>query len=213
MGPLPCIPLIPFRFPTLSTYLLHLLSSIPVLRFVLSFSMANSTETAAKAATAKAKALAKALRQKNNENSAKFFAAGMVGMICLFMIFHWTRVIFKKYESKHGKFTSFRVPVAVTRYLTSLFHVGAMLMFFQNCQKFPDPQGTRLHIFRPCSLLCRLDCNMPLNSIREPRLVNIERLGKAPRLVSLSIPIPCFSQVTFRSGSPHPISASRHSSP
>jgi hypothetical protein len=78
--------------------------------------MANATETAAKAAKAKV-ALAKVLRQKNNENTAKFFAAGMVGMMVLFMIFHWTRFVFKKYEPKKGKPVALRIPVAITRYL------------------------------------------------------------------------------------------------
>jgi hypothetical protein len=51
-----------------------------------------------------------------NENTAKFFASGMVGMMVLFMIFHWTRFIFKKYESKKGKPAALRTPVAITRY-------------------------------------------------------------------------------------------------
>ena len=78
--------------------------------------MANATETAAKAAKAQA-ALAKALRQKNNENTAKFFAAGMTGMMVLFMIFHLTRAIFKRTKSERGRSTLSMVLVAVTRYL------------------------------------------------------------------------------------------------
>ena len=81
--------------------------------------MANATEIAAKAAKTKA-TLAKVLRQKNNENTAKFFASGMVGMMMLFMIFHWTRFILKKYESKKGKPTTLKTPVAITRYLALL---------------------------------------------------------------------------------------------
>ena len=83
--------------------------------------MANATETAAKAKAA----LAKVLRQKNNENTVKFFAAGMVGMMALFIIFHWTRVVFKKYESKRGKSTALRVPVAITRYSPPFASLGS----------------------------------------------------------------------------------------
>ena len=82
--------------------------------------MANATQAAANTAKAKA-ALAKVLRQKNNENAAKFFAAGMVGMIFLFMIFHGTRYFVKKYESKNGTIPALRGPVAITRYLTSFY--------------------------------------------------------------------------------------------
>jgi len=78
--------------------------------------MPNATVTAA--ATAKAKAaLAKAIRQRNNENTAKFFAVGMAGLIVLFMIFHWTRLVFRRYESKEkGSLGVFQVPVAISRY-------------------------------------------------------------------------------------------------
>ncbi len=77
--------------------------------------MANATATAAAASKA-AKALAKVLRQKNNENTAKFLAAGVAGMMVLFIIFHWTRSAFKSYESKKGRVTALRVPIAITRY-------------------------------------------------------------------------------------------------
>jgi len=46
--------------------------------------MANATVEAAAQAKAKT-ALAKALRQRNNENTLKFFAASMVGMMVLFL--------------------------------------------------------------------------------------------------------------------------------
>jgi len=77
--------------------------------------MANATEVAA---AAKAKtALVKVLRQRNNENTAKFFAAGMAGMMVLFMIFHWTRVVFKRYESRKSESISLsRIPVSLSRY-------------------------------------------------------------------------------------------------
>jgi hypothetical protein len=57
--------------------------------------MPNTTETAAKAVQDE-EILAQIVSSKGNENPAKFFAAGMLGIIALFMIFHWTRHIFKK---------------------------------------------------------------------------------------------------------------------
>ncbi|TVY30564.1 putative ferric reductase transmembrane component [Lachnellula hyalina] len=81
--------------------------------------MANATATAAaqaKAAKAKATKLAKILRQRNNEKSAKFFAAAMVGIMVIFILFHWTRIAFKTYERRSsGKATFLRFPVRVTR--------------------------------------------------------------------------------------------------
>ena len=50
----------------------------------LTLTMANATVEAAAQAKAKT-ALAKALRQRNNENTLKFFAASMVGMMVLFL--------------------------------------------------------------------------------------------------------------------------------
>jgi hypothetical protein len=44
--------------------------------------MANKSSTAA----ANAKALAKVLRQRNNEDSAKFLAIGMAGIMVVFLI-------------------------------------------------------------------------------------------------------------------------------
>jgi len=78
--------------------------------------MPNATTTAAAAAKDKT-ALAKVIRQRNNENTAKFFAAGMAGLIVLFMIFHWTRLVFKRYELKKKESLGvFKVPVALSRY-------------------------------------------------------------------------------------------------
>jgi hypothetical protein len=76
--------------------------------------MANATEDAAKAAKAKV-ALAKLIRQRNNENTAKSFAAGMVGMMILFMIFHWTRFVYKRYGSKSRSIALLRMPVGISR--------------------------------------------------------------------------------------------------
>jgi len=67
--------------------------------------MANVTTTpagsvsAAAAAAAKlkaAKVAAKALRQVKNEDTAKYFAVGMVGIMALFTIFRWTRFFYNK---------------------------------------------------------------------------------------------------------------------
>jgi hypothetical protein len=76
--------------------------------------MANATEDAAKAAKVKA-ALAKLIRQRDNENTAKFFAAGMVGIMILFMMFHWTRFVIKRHESKNKSIGLLRVPVRISR--------------------------------------------------------------------------------------------------
>jgi hypothetical protein len=77
--------------------------------------MPNATASAAQA-KAKAAALSKILRQRNNENAAKFFAVGMAGMMGLFITFYWTRVLFKGFERKSGKNLTFlKAPIAVTR--------------------------------------------------------------------------------------------------
>ncbi|TVY94022.1 Ferric/cupric reductase transmembrane component [Lachnellula willkommii] len=73
---------------------------------------------AAKAAKAKAKKL---LRQRNNENSAKFFAAAMAGIMVLFILFHWTRIAYKTYERRSsGKAAFLKFPVRVTRVARSV---------------------------------------------------------------------------------------------
>lgn len=79
---------------------------------------AVSSNTAATAtATAKAKiAAAKALRQKNNENTAKFLTLGMAGIIALFVIFHWTRMFYKRYGTRQSRSSSvLKFPIAFTR--------------------------------------------------------------------------------------------------
>ena len=74
-----------------------------------SFIMANITSTpagsgSAAAAAAKlkaAKVAAKALRQVKNEDTTKYFAVGMVGIMALFTIFRWARFFYnKRYISK-----------------------------------------------------------------------------------------------------------------
>jgi hypothetical protein len=77
-----------------------------------------SSNTAATAtATAKAKtAAAKAMRQKNNENTAKFLALGMAGIIVVFVIFHWTRMFYKHYGTRQSRSSSvLKFPIAFIR--------------------------------------------------------------------------------------------------
>jgi cyanate permease len=78
--------------------------------------MAHAAATAAVNAKAAA-ALVKVLRQKNNENTAKFFAAGIAGIILISWILHWTRVAFKHHEVKVGQEVGvLKSPVAISRY-------------------------------------------------------------------------------------------------
>jgi len=73
--------------------------------------MANTTQTAAQK-----KAFAKKIRQLNNENAAKFFAAGMLAMISLFIISHWTRYLYKRIQPKQTSGSSLRTGlVSMTR--------------------------------------------------------------------------------------------------
>lgn len=85
--------------------------------------MPNVTTTPAAAASAAAaakvkaaKAAAKALRQVNNQNTAKYFAVGMAGIMALFILFHWTRFFFKRYGSKQASNSkALGLPLAFTR--------------------------------------------------------------------------------------------------
>lgn len=64
---------------------------------------AGSGSAAAAAAAAKAsKVAAKALRQVKNEDTAKYFAVGMVGIMALFTMFHWTRFFYNKRYGPKG---------------------------------------------------------------------------------------------------------------
>ena len=77
---------------------------------------------------AQKKALAKKIRQLNNEKAAKFFAAGMVAMISLFIIFHWTRYLYKRTLSKRTSGNSLTTCiVSITRYI--IFYTIVPLAF------------------------------------------------------------------------------------
>lgn len=72
------------------------------------------------AIAARAKSKAKTARQRNNENTAKFFAAGMCGMIFLFILFHWTRFLFKRYGRQKTRISRLLdIPRRIARYLKS----------------------------------------------------------------------------------------------
>lgn len=61
--------------------------------------------------------ISKALRQKNNENTAKFFAAGICGMIFLFILFHWARFLFTHYGRRRAGISRLvDLPRRITRY-------------------------------------------------------------------------------------------------
>jgi hypothetical protein len=47
-----------------------------------------------------AAAYARALRQKNNENAAKYFAISIAGLIVIFSIIHWIELTFLHRKAK-----------------------------------------------------------------------------------------------------------------
>ncbi len=60
-------------------------------------SPAGSDSAAVAAAKLKAaKVAAKALRQAKNEDTAKYLAVGMVGIMALFTMFRWTRFFYNR---------------------------------------------------------------------------------------------------------------------
>lgn len=64
-------------------------------------SSGGSNGTASAAAAARA---AKMARQRLfSERAAKYYAAGIVGMIAIFALFHWTRYLYSRYASKKLK--------------------------------------------------------------------------------------------------------------
>lgn len=91
--------------------------------------MTDNAVARAAVTAAKAKAgQSKAVRQINNENTAKFFAAGMCGMIFLFILFHWSRLIFKRYGTQRRKVSRFLdVPRRAARYSNLQCRKGKIL--------------------------------------------------------------------------------------
>lgn len=95
-----------------------------LLLYFLSFiylTMPSSTITVAAAGDAASKAkitLAKALRQRNNENTAKFFAAGMAGMVLICILFHWSRFAFAHYGLRARRSGFLHSPRKFSRYCT-----------------------------------------------------------------------------------------------
>jgi hypothetical protein len=77
--------------------------------------MASISSNAAAVAKEKATA-AKVLRQKNNENTAKFLALGMAGIVILFIIFHWIRIFYNRYGTRQRSSSiALKLPVAFAR--------------------------------------------------------------------------------------------------
>jgi len=55
-------------------------------------------------ATARKLLLAKLAQQKKmNEETAKYYAAGVMGMIAIFAVFHWARYLYSCHASKQTK--------------------------------------------------------------------------------------------------------------
>jgi hypothetical protein len=67
-----------------------------------SVSAAAAASASAAAKLKAAKVAAKALRQVKNEDTAKYFAVGMVGIMALFTIFRWTRFFYNKRYGPKG---------------------------------------------------------------------------------------------------------------
>jgi hypothetical protein len=77
--------------------------------------MPNSTTTAAASAATAPAALAKVLRQRNNVNAAKFFAAGMAGIMTIFIVLNWTKFLFKHYCQGRGSSGILDAPIKISR--------------------------------------------------------------------------------------------------
>jgi hypothetical protein len=99
------------RPPSQTSVHAHLISKF----FTMTTVSSNTAATAT--ATAKAKtAAAKAMRQKNNENAAKFLTLGMAGIIVVFVVFHWTRMFYKHCGTRQSRSSSvLEFPIAFTR--------------------------------------------------------------------------------------------------
>lgn len=75
----------------------------------------NATAIAA-AAMAKKLMAARALQQHYNENTAKYYAAAMAGVIVLFTIFHWSRFLYCRFATRGLKDSSvMKAQVSVAR--------------------------------------------------------------------------------------------------
>lgn len=75
----------------------------------------NATSGAGAAAKAKQYA-AMAKAQSLNEDTAKYFAAGVLGMVLIFTIAHWSRFMYSRYASKGVKNSGLmRLQVSVAR--------------------------------------------------------------------------------------------------
>jgi len=66
----------------------------------------NSTAIAAAAATKKSMAV-RALQLRNNEKTAKYYAAAMAGLIMVFTLFHWSRFLYSRYATKGPRKSKF----------------------------------------------------------------------------------------------------------
>jgi N-acetylglutamate synthase/N-acetylornithine aminotransferase len=62
--------------------------------------MPNSTTGAAGAAARAKQMAAMAKSQALNESTAKYFATGVLGMVLIFTIAHWSRFMYSRFASK-----------------------------------------------------------------------------------------------------------------
>lgn len=86
----------------------------------------NSTASAAAAAARKAKM---AYQRIQNQHAAKYYAAGVVGMIAIFAIFHWARYLYSLYASnKLKRSNAMRGQVSIVRYASSIDMQRNLLM-------------------------------------------------------------------------------------
>jgi hypothetical protein len=83
---------------------------------------ANGARNATAIAAQKAQLAARYKANMWNQNSVKFFAAAMMGVIILFTAFHWSRFLYSRYASREvRKSGPMKVLVSVARYGESTF--------------------------------------------------------------------------------------------
>jgi len=83
---------------------------------------ATAAAAAAAAAASKAKYAALAKQEFLNQKTVKYYAAALMGVICLFTVFHWCRFLYSRYAPKGlRKSGLMRAQVSVVRYGTDSF--------------------------------------------------------------------------------------------
>lgn len=107
-----------------------------------------------------------AARTKVNQQQLRYFAAGICGLMGVFIIFHWTRYVFNK-PAFRGSNITYPVRVISRQVSRDGYQYRSLLTMRKECEKATGSKGPLFSLEWPCPPRRGLPSHQPFLNVHE----------------------------------------------